>query len=237
MRLIYVADPMCSWCYGFGPQLADLRARLADTLGAPVPVTLITGGLRPSQREPLAADKRDEILHHWHAVAERSGMPFDQSPGVAMRSEGFVYDTEPACRAVVMAREHWGEADERVLACFHAIQHAFYAEGRDTTRAEVLREITIASGLAADHVDAVFNPMRCATKRGKTSACRAAGGSPASPVCSPHRATRCTRSDAATRRRWRCTRAPWKCWRSTPRPTPASRFAPRQRRGGGRPLS
>lgn len=74
-----------------------------------------------------------------------------------MRSEGFVYDTEPACRAVVMAREHWGEADERVLACFHAIQHAFYAEGRDTTRAEVLREITIASGLAADHVDAVFN--------------------------------------------------------------------------------
>ncbi|TXD88125.1 DsbA family protein, partial [Ralstonia pseudosolanacearum] len=40
MRLIYVADPMCSWCYGFGPQLADLRARLADTLGAPVPVTL-----------------------------------------------------------------------------------------------------------------------------------------------------------------------------------------------------
>ncbi len=157
MRLIYVADPMCSWCYGFGPQLADLRARLADTLGAPVPVTLITGGLRPGQREPLAADKRDEILHHWHAVAARSGMPFDQSPGVAMRSEGFVYDTEPACRAVVMAREHWGEADERVLACFHAIQHAFYAEGRDTTRAEVLREITIASGLAADHVDAVFS--------------------------------------------------------------------------------
>lgn len=53
MRLIYVADPMCSWCYGFGPQLADLRARLADTLGAPVPVTLVTGGLRPGQREPL----------------------------------------------------------------------------------------------------------------------------------------------------------------------------------------
>ncbi|AYB61341.1 DsbA family protein [Ralstonia solanacearum] len=157
MRLVYVADPMCSWCYGFGPQLADLRARLADTLGTPVPLTLITGGLRPGQREPLAAAKRDEILHHWHAAAERSGMPVSHAPDAAMRREGFVYDTEPACRAVVMAREHWGETDERVLACFHAIQHAFYAEGRDTTRPEVLREIAIASGLPADHVDAVFD--------------------------------------------------------------------------------
>ena len=157
MRLIYVADPMCSWCYGFGPQLADLRKQLADMLGAPVPVTLITGGLRPGQREPMAADKRDEILHHWHAVAERSGMPFNQSPEVAMRREGFVYDTEPACRAVVMAREHWAEDDERVLTLFHAIQHAFYAEGRDTTQADVLREVAIANGVKAEHFNSVFD--------------------------------------------------------------------------------
>ncbi|KHK56188.1 DSBA oxidoreductase [Ralstonia sp. A12] len=157
MRLIYVADPMCSWCYGFGPQLADLRKQLAERLGAPVPVTLITGGLRPGQREPMAADKRDEILHHWHAVAERSGMPFDQSPEVAMRRDGFVYDTEPACRAVVMAREVWGEDDERVLILFHAVQHAFYAEGRDTTQVDVLREVAVANGIDAAHFDAVFD--------------------------------------------------------------------------------
>jgi putative protein-disulfide isomerase len=144
MRLIYVADPMCSWCYGFGPQLADLRKRLAETLGAPAPVTLITGGLRPGQREPMAADKRDEILHHWHAVAERSGMPFDQSPAVAMRRDGFVY-------------EYWAEDDERVLAVFHAIQHAFYAEGRDTTQADVLRDVALANGVEAEHFDAVFD--------------------------------------------------------------------------------
>jgi putative protein-disulfide isomerase len=157
MRLIYVADPMCSWCYGFGPQLADLRKRLADTVGAPVPVTLITGGLRPGQREPMAADKRDEILHHWHAVAERSGMPFDQSPEVAMRRDGFIYDTEPACRVVVMAREHWAEDDERVLTLFHAVQRAFYADGRDTTHADVLREVAVANGVEAEHFDTVFD--------------------------------------------------------------------------------
>ena len=105
----------------------------------------------------MAADKRNEILHHWHAVAERSGMPFDQSPEVAMRRDGFVYDTEPACRVAVLAREHWGEDDERVLTLFHAVQHAFYAEGRNTTQADVLREVAIANGIDAAHFDAVFD--------------------------------------------------------------------------------
>jgi putative protein-disulfide isomerase len=26
MHLLYFADPLCSWCYGFGPELAKLLA-------------------------------------------------------------------------------------------------------------------------------------------------------------------------------------------------------------------
>ena len=70
-----------------------------------------------------------------------------------MRRERFVYDTEPACRTVVMAREHWGEDDERVLTVFHAIQRAFYAEGRDTTHTDVLRQVVLAHD-----IDAVTSP-------------------------------------------------------------------------------
>ena len=32
MKLIYIADPMCSWCYGFGPELAKLLARADSAL-------------------------------------------------------------------------------------------------------------------------------------------------------------------------------------------------------------
>jgi protein-disulfide isomerase-like protein with CxxC motif len=31
MHLLYFADPLCSWCYGFGPELAKLLERHPDT--------------------------------------------------------------------------------------------------------------------------------------------------------------------------------------------------------------
>ncbi|MFQ5523922.1 MAG: DsbA family protein, partial [Acidimicrobiia bacterium] len=38
-KLIYVGDPMCSWCWGFAPEIEDL----ADEY----PVEVVVGGLRP----------------------------------------------------------------------------------------------------------------------------------------------------------------------------------------------
>lgn len=128
--LIYVADPMCSWCYGFGPELQALLDRFADQ-----PLRLVMGGLRAHQQRPLDAATRRMMLQHWNEVGRRSGLPFD--PALLLR-DGFVYDTEPACRAVVTVRS---EAPALAWPMFRALQHAFYAQARDVTRAEVLSEI------------------------------------------------------------------------------------------------
>ncbi len=50
MHLAYFADPMCSWCYGFGPQLAKLPERHPDARLEPV-----MGGLRACNREAMGA--------------------------------------------------------------------------------------------------------------------------------------------------------------------------------------
>jgi len=42
-HLLYVADPMCSWCWGFAPVIADICAAFGDRL----PVRPVMGGLRP----------------------------------------------------------------------------------------------------------------------------------------------------------------------------------------------
>jgi len=42
-HLIYFADPMCSWCWGFAPVIAQVRERYGEAL----PVRLVLGGLRP----------------------------------------------------------------------------------------------------------------------------------------------------------------------------------------------
>jgi putative protein-disulfide isomerase len=139
MRLIYIADPMCSWCYGFGPELAKLLARHPDA-----GVDLVMGGLRPFNTQATTAEFRDMLREHWHHVATASGLPFSEA---ALEKPGFVYDTEPACRAVVTARNMDAA---KSLGYLKAVQAAFYRDGRDVTRGDELAEIAGECGFERD---------------------------------------------------------------------------------------
>ena len=154
-RLIYIADPMCSWCYGFGPELSTLLAQLGDS-----ELILILGGLRAGNTQPMDDQLKATLRTHWQHVHEASGLKFSEA---AMTQEGFIYDTEPACRAVVTVRE---SPPHRALDYFHAIQKAFYAQGRDVTKAEVLADIAAAQGLPREDFLAAWESaaMRDATR-------------------------------------------------------------------------
>ncbi|MCI3944585.1 DsbA family protein [Pseudomonas syringae] len=137
-RLIYVMDPMCSWCWGFAP-VADALVKQAQEAG--VPLHLVMGGLR-SERTALEPAKRRYILEHWQAVEEATGQAFNHEDALP---EGFVYDTTPACLAVAAARHL---DPERAWVLVGLIQQAFYTEGRDVTRPSVLAELAGQAGLA-----------------------------------------------------------------------------------------
>ena len=132
--LIYIADPMCSWCYGFGPELNALLEGLPG-----LPIELVVGGLRAFNTAVMDDATRDELMSHWEKVHATSGLTMLDNAVIA---PGFIYDTEPACRAVVTARTLSAEA---ALPVFHAIQQAFYAEGRDVTRGDILAEVACAA--------------------------------------------------------------------------------------------
>ncbi|WP_230530735.1 DsbA family protein [Microvirga roseola] len=136
-HLIYVADPMCSWCWGFSPVIDDISQRFGDDL----PIRLVLGGLRPGTTEPLNEKGKETIREHWIHVHEASGQPFDMR---FFDREGFVYDTEPACRAVVIARR---EGIGPALAFLKRVHHAFYAENRDVTDGAVLADLAGEAGL------------------------------------------------------------------------------------------
>lgn len=129
-NLIYIADPMCSWCYGFGPELSRLTEGLPDT-----PLEIVVGGLRANNKDVMDEASKATLLSHWRQVHEASGLPF-RDDGLA--SDRFIYNTEPACRAVVAARR---QAPRVTFAVFRAIQHAFYAEGLNVTQGGVLAKV------------------------------------------------------------------------------------------------
>ena len=149
-HLVYVADPMCSWCYGFGPELTTLLDTMPDAR-----LDIVVGGLRAYNKEVLEDHKRQTILSHWAHVEEASGLPF--SP-LGMARPGFIYDTEPACRAVVTARTLADELSAHgLLSVFFAIQHAFYAEAKDITDPLVLAQVTTSALNAASGGDGHFD--------------------------------------------------------------------------------
>ena len=100
---------------------------------------MLMGGLREGER--FDAQKLKNHLGYWEAVAKETGLPFDAT---ALSQEGFVYTTEPACRAVVTMRELSVDLE---YALYHALQQAFYAEGRDITQSEVIADVARSLGV------------------------------------------------------------------------------------------
>ena len=155
MRLLYFADPLCSWCYGFGPELDKLLARHEGA-----ELDMVMGGLRPYNSEPMSEAFKAMLREHWRHVQETSGLAFSEA---ILEREDFVYDTEPACRAVVTAR---ALAPDRAFAYLKAMQRAFYQEGRDMTDAGELADLAAAGGYNRSHfVEGFESPaMRTATR-------------------------------------------------------------------------
>ena len=139
-RLIYFADPMCSWCYGFSPVIAQVR----QTFGRALPIQLVMGGLRPGTDQPATEQGRIELKVHWEHVHEATGLPFDDS---VLDRPGFLYDTDPAARAVVRVRREDGEA---ALLFLRRLHHAFYAQAQDVTKPEVLADLAAEFGVDRD---------------------------------------------------------------------------------------
>jgi len=133
-EIIFVGDPMCSWCYGFGSELSKLRETLKD-----IPFEMIMGGLRDG--DIFDAEKLQNHLGHWDAVYKATGLPFNAT---ALSQEGFNYTTEPACRAVVTMKKL---DNNLAYPLYNALQQAFYAQGQDITQTAVIAKVAESIGV------------------------------------------------------------------------------------------
>jgi putative protein-disulfide isomerase len=128
---------MCSWCYGFSPVISALAERFEGRMD----VQVVMGGLRAGNTAPMRQQDKDYIRDAWTRVGAASGQAFDFS---FFDREGFVYDTEPACRAVVTARRM---LPRLALPFMARIAQAFYAENRDMTSPEEIAGVAEEAGL------------------------------------------------------------------------------------------
>jgi putative protein-disulfide isomerase len=135
-HFLYIFDPMCSWCYGFQPVVAALERHFAGR----VPFRLMVGGLRAGNTKAVREEDKGFFRNAWDRVSAATGRTFNAG---FFERQGFIYDTEPACRAVVAGRTM--DAN-RALELKGAISEAFYRDNRDTTDRATLTDIAVETG-------------------------------------------------------------------------------------------
>lgn len=145
--LLYFADPMCSWCWGFSPIIQFLQREFESQ----IPLKLVLGGLAPTQDSRIMdKETKQKIREHWQHVREMSGQSFDFS--FFDRPE-FTYCTEPACRAVVAARQL---RPDSALSFLEHLQRNFYTQNLDITETSVLGKLAEQLGFVPDKFITTF---------------------------------------------------------------------------------
>ncbi|MDA0321810.1 MAG: DsbA family protein [Verrucomicrobia bacterium] len=133
-KLIYVLDPMCSWCWGFREALQEFTDSLEDH-----ELTYVMGGLAKDSDDPMTDEMREYVRGAWQAVAARTGAEFNHAFWTTCRPRRSTY---PACRAVLAA----GLQDAKA-SMIEAIQRAYYLEARNPSDDDALIELAGEIGL------------------------------------------------------------------------------------------
>ena len=130
-EIVYIGDPMCSWCWGFAPVMKSIQRDFNQR----ATITLILGGLHAYDTFPMDEQYKLNIKHHWQDVNKTTGAVFDYR---FFDRKDFVLDTEPACRAVVTIRRIKPSA---ALSFYESISRCFYSENKDTTDVETFKSL------------------------------------------------------------------------------------------------
>jgi putative protein-disulfide isomerase len=136
--LIYIGDPLCSWCYGISPEIEKVREAFPN-----IPFEMVMGGLRPGGRETIT-ELRSFLREHWTEVFRATKQPFN----FAILEKGdVIYDTEYACRAVVVADQL--KPGIR-FEYFKAVQKAFYQDNILPNDVDAYVQLAASFGIDAE---------------------------------------------------------------------------------------
>lgn len=139
--LIYVHDPMCSWCWGFEP----VRKKLFDALDTSVNIKRFVGGLAPDSSDPMPLQMQTMLQNTWRKIEQTiPGTTFNYNFWEQCQPRRSTY---PSNRAVLAAKLQKPEYDEIMT---HRIQQAYYVEAKNPSDDSVLIELARDIGLDAE---------------------------------------------------------------------------------------
>jgi putative protein-disulfide isomerase len=142
MRVTYLFDPLCGWCYGAGPVL-DRLALLDDVTLELMPTGLFAGeGARAMDAQIAAYAWQND-----QRIARLTDQPFSELYRTEVLGKiGGMFDSAPATLGVIAVRI---TEPARELEALKALQRARYLDGQDNVSLVGVSDILQSIGLRA----------------------------------------------------------------------------------------
>ncbi|EQA53453.1 DsbA family protein [Leptospira kmetyi] len=145
--ILYAVDPLCPWCYGFGPVVEKIRETYKDKIR----FSLVLGGLRFEDSSEFLTPELARILkHEWKDAESITKQPFNTD---FLNRKDFKYDSFPSCKAVISVQK----IDPLIAFNYlNALSKAFYLENSDPTSYETFENLAEKFGIPAATFKTVF---------------------------------------------------------------------------------
>ncbi|WP_027054237.1 DsbA family protein [Mesorhizobium erdmanii] len=139
MRITYLFDPLCGWCYGASPVLEKLSQLNGVTLDL-APTGLFAG----EASRPMDSHFAAYAWQNDQRIARLTGQPFsDAYREQVLGATGGLFDSAPATLGLVAVCLM---EPARELEALKALQRARYQDGRNNSDLNVVAEILVEAG-------------------------------------------------------------------------------------------
>lgn len=153
MKLIYVMDPMCAWCYAFTKELEEFLQKHPS-----FEVKYIMGGLAPDNDTPMDENMKKTISSYWVDIEKKTKVTFNHD---YWKKNTPYRSTYPACRAVIAAETLEAKSSAKMVK---AIQSAYYKEAKNPSLKDILVKCAISIGLDERKFQQTFESMKIEEK-------------------------------------------------------------------------
>ena len=121
-NIVYIFDPMCSWCYTFNPIMEKLHAKYKHKVN----FTVVTGGMIVGPKVRTISEIAEFIIAGHKDMQNMTGVTFGK-PYLDLVKEGStILSSERPSRAVVAFRN---QNPEMAIEFSHHLQKLFFLEG------------------------------------------------------------------------------------------------------------
>lgn len=134
VKLLYFYDPLCGWCYGFGPVIKDLEEKYKEIIS----FEAISGGMILGERVKPLSEIHAYLREAMPRLEEMTGVKFGEKYMEIFEEGSIMLNSETPCIAMTVFKSMSAQSSIEFAS---ALQSALYFNGIDLNKLENYQNI------------------------------------------------------------------------------------------------